>query len=160
VYKKLVLFMVAATLVVAHAPGASAIGVFGSYWDGKDPDAGYGLGLIHKFGIVPIVSVDVRASWVDFGDDVSVIPLEATARAKLGLFFGGLGIGYYIFDASAGGADADNAVGGYGVLGIEFSPLGIGGFGELKYTIVETDVGPAKLDAEGIGVNVGVVFRW
>jgi hypothetical protein len=160
VHKKICALILAATLVAALAPGAGAIGVFGSYWNGKDPDDGYGLGLIHKFAIVPIVSVDVRASWVDFGDDVSVFPLEATARAKLGLFYGGLGLGYYIFDANAGGNEADNAVGGFGVLGIEFSPLGIGGFGELKYTIVETDVGPATMDAEGIGVNVGVVFRW
>ncbi|MDH3197994.1 MAG: hypothetical protein OEO21_07115 [Candidatus Krumholzibacteria bacterium] len=38
------------------------------------------------------MSLDVRASWVDFGDaNTSIIPLEATGRAKLGMFYGGLG---------------------------------------------------------------------
>jgi hypothetical protein len=159
--KKSIALITAVLLTAVLAPPAHAIGVFGSYWDGQDTKSGYGLGLIHKFQIIPIVSLDVRASWVDFGDaNTSIIPLEATGRAKLGLVYGGVGLGYYIFNSHPLGVEIDNQLGGFAVLGLQFTPAGIGAFGELKYTLLETDVGPVKLDASGLGVNVGVVFNW
>ena len=142
-------------LVVAIlAPQANAIGVMGSWWDQDGLGNGYGVGLIHKFGLIPLISIDARASWLSFSDEATeanVFPLEATGRVNLGMFYGGLGLGYYIFDGK-NDASLDNTVGGYIVGGIEITPAGIGGFGELKYTITD------KNDADGIGVNVGVVF--
>ena len=158
--------IIAALLTVALLvpQAASAIGIMGSWWNQDDLKDGYGLGLVHEFGIIPIVSVDARASWLRFsegGTDVDVYPLEATGRVKLGMFYGGLGVGYYIFNGQ-NGANVDNDVGGYLLGGVGFGLFGLGAFGELKYTFLDTDVdyglGKEELKASGIGINVGVTL--
>jgi hypothetical protein len=147
--------VIGALLVVALlAPQANAIGVMGSWWDQDALGNGYGLGLIHKFGIIPLISIDVRASWLSFTDELieaNVFPLEATGRANLGMFYGGLGLGYYIFSGKDN-VDLDNTIGGYILGGVDIGLAGFGVFGELKYTITD------KNSADGIGANIGVNF--
>lgn len=163
--KKSLTVIVALALVVSFAPKAHSIGAFLSYWNGSDTDNGYGAGLSHQIKLVPLISGEVRASWLshsDGGFDMNLYPLEGLVRAKLGLFYAGLGGGYYIFSGKDG-VELDNDWGAFGVAGLELTVAGIGVFGELKYTWIETKMtAPTEsdVDASGIGVNVGVVFNW
>jgi len=157
--RKLLALIVVLAVVTSMAGEAKCLGIFGSYWNGEDIDNGYGLGVKHKFQIIPIFAIDARASWLSFSDDpvdLNMYPLEATALAKLGMFYGGVGAGYYIFDGKD--VDLDNAAGGFILAGIEIALGGLGVFGELKYTWVESKVGDATVDASGAGVNVGVLL--
>ena len=159
--KKLLTLIVVVAVSMSLAGEAKSIGAFVSYWNGEDIDNGYGLGVKHKFQIIPIFAVDIRASWLSFSDDpvdLNMFPLEATALAKLGMFYGGVGAGYYIFDGK--NVDLDNAPGGFILAGIQFALGGMGVFGELKYTWVESKVSGNTVDASGIGVNLGVLFGW
>lgn len=157
--------IIAALLIVAIlAPQVNAIGIMGSWWKQDDLKNGYGIGLIHEFGLLPIVTIDARASWLNFsedGADANVFPLEATGRVKLGMFYGGLGVGYYIFNGGDG-VEIDNSVGGYLIGGIGFGLFGLGAFGEVKYTFLDTDINVGtqtnKLEASGVGINLGVTL--
>jgi hypothetical protein len=158
--KKLLTVVVAAVIVMSFSVQAHSFEAFLSYWNGEDTDNGYGLGVGHQIKIIPIVFADVRASWLSFGDaDMNVYPLEGLVGAKLGIFYLGVGPGYYIF--SGKDVSVDNAWGAFGVGGINFTIAKIGAFGELKYTWVETKIEDTiDVDGSGIGVNVGVVFGW
>ena len=101
--------LVALVLGGGLASEACGLGAYAAYWHGDDTDSGAGFGV--KRNIVPlpiqIVGFDVRASWLKFtegGRSLNVVPLEATGTVGFGLFYGGLGVGYYILD------DADNLV--------------------------------------------------
>jgi hypothetical protein len=149
--------------IVILSPEAECIGLYGTYWDGKDLGDGYGLGAKWKIQIIPILGLDLRGGWVSFSDsDASIIPLEATGFASFGVVYGGVGIGYYIFNADIG--NPDNSAGSYLLLGAKIAPGGTGLFGELKYTFVGTDVQdleiPTKIKADGFGLNLGVLFNW
>jgi len=157
--------MIAAVLAVAiAAPQANAIGVMGSWWKQEDMKNGYGLGVLKTFGIIPLISVDGRVSWLNYSDsgaDANVFPLEVVGRVNLGMFYGGLGLGYYIFDGK-NGAKIDNDIGGSILGGVGFGLAGVHVFGELKYTLLETEIGfggpKSKLDANGFGINLGVTL--
>lgn len=161
--KKLLTVAIAAAVVVSFTAEAHSVGAFLSYWNGKDTDNGYGFGVNHQIKIVPIVHGDIRASWLSFneseGSDLNLYPLEGLVRVKLGMFYVGAGVGYYIF--SGKDVDWDNSWGGFGVGGIEFTILKIGAFGELKYTAVDSRVEDSfDVDGSGIGINAGVIFNW
>jgi hypothetical protein len=159
--RKLLTVIVVLAVSMSLAGEAKSLGAFVSYWNGADIDNGYGLGVKHKFQIIPIFAIDVRASWLSFSDDpvdLNMYPLEATALAQLGLFYGGVGAGYYIF--SGNDLDYENAVGGFLLAGVKLSLGGLGVFGELKYTWVEPKVNDVTFDASGVGVNLGVLFGW
>lgn len=149
-------------LVVCVLP-AQAIGIFGQWQDSKDADSGYGLGLKHEFSIIPIISMDVRASWLRYSGndgegDLDMFPLEAFGRAKLGLFYGGVGIGYYIF---SGDYSPKNSLGGFAAAGVEITLLGLGVFGELRYLWLEPDLDSSiggSADMSGVGANIGVIL--
>jgi hypothetical protein len=158
--KKRIVVVAALLTLAVLAPRANAIGIMGSWWNQDDLKDGYGVGAIHKISIIPIVSVDIRASWLGFtGEAVEadVFPIEATGRASLGMFYGGVGAGYYIFSGK-NDVSIDNDIGLYFVGGIEITPAGIGGFGEVKYTLLETESEGNKVTADGFGINVGVVW--
>lgn len=166
--KKLIVVVAAVAIVMSLSAEAHSIGAFLSYWNGEDTGNGYGIGVNHQIKIIPIVSADIRASWLSFGDvaedlsqlgntDLNVFPLEALGRAKLSLFYLGAGVGYYIFDGKD--LDYDNAWGGFILGGLELSIGPVGAFGELKYTWVETKIdGAGNVDGTGVGVNIGVSF--
>lgn len=158
--KKLVTVLVAAAIVASFTAPAHSVEAFLSYWNGKDTDNGYGFGVGHQIKIIPILFGDLRASWLSFGDaDMNLYPLEGLVGAKLGIFYVGAGPGYYIFSGTD--VSVDNAWGAFGVGGIKFTIAGLGAFGELKYTWVETKIEDSiDIDGSGIGINVGVIFGW
>ena len=155
-----------ATLVVVTmlllAGDAFCIGIFGSYWRAEDAEAGYGLGVKHKFDLIAFTAVDVRATWLSYKDwgmtYLNLFPLEATALARLRFLYGGLGVGYYIFGSSE--IDLDNAGGWYILAGLELNAGGTGLFGELKWSFLETKYGSNDVNLDGFGVNIGLLFNW
>ena len=155
--------LVTAMLVMAGlgtmAPSAHAFGVFGAWWDAEDAsDGGLGFGIRSQTRIVPLVSIDTRISWIKFSDDdFSVYPIEVTGMLKLGMLYAGVGVGYYFFSD-----DLENDFGWYLVGGIDIGAGPVGIFGEVKWTSLSTDIKnaapPESLSADGIGINVGVMF--
>ena len=160
--KRLIVAALAVVMLVSVAPqpAQSNMGVFATWWDAKDMESGFGAGVKYGFPIIPIVSIDARASYIKFSeDDISVytIPLEAVGTLSFGLIYGGVALGYYIW----GGADesTSNRVGGSLLAGVSFGLGGIGAFGEVKYNIVKTTVADVfEAKADGISVNLGVTF--
>jgi hypothetical protein len=149
-------------LSLACALPANAIGVYGQWQDSKDADSdGYGLGLKHEFGIIPLIGIEARASWLRYSDDDSdanldMYPLEAFGKVKLGMFYGGVGLGYYIM---SGDYAPDSTVGGFAAVGIDISLLGLGFFGELRYLYLEPDMETGgSVDMSGVGANLGVTL--
>jgi hypothetical protein len=163
--KKFLIAIVAVAVVMSLAPQAHSIGAYLSYWNGKDTDNGYGVGLNHQFKIIPLIQAEARASWLSFSDNdpgLNVYPLEGLAKVKLGMFYLGLGAGYYIFSGSDN-VKWDNSWGAFGVGGLGITIAKIGVFGELKYTWVETKITEpvaTDVDGSGVGVNIGVIFNW
>jgi hypothetical protein len=153
--------------LTAAVPGAHALGVFATWWNMNDADDnGFGVGVRQTIKILPVVAIDTRASYLSFDDsDLKMYPLEATGLARLGLFYAGLGVGYYIFDAD--GPDLENNFGWYVVGGVEVGAGAVSVFGELKWTQLEADYEnvdpdlsqvPTNIDAAGMGFNAGVAF--
>jgi len=158
--------LVALALVGAAAPSARAVGLYASWWNiDQSNDDGFGFGLRQPVPITKLIAINTDATWVKFGDsDTNVFPLEVSGVAKLGLFYGGLGVGYYIFDASEG--DVDNNFGWFAVGGIEVALHKTGIFGEFKYRKLSADIKdvkpgsgfPTSVDADGMGFDVGVIL--
>jgi hypothetical protein len=165
-------FPIIATLAVlllgAATPSAHAIGVMASWWNiDKENTDGFGFGLRQEVPITPLFALHTDASWLKFsknGNDTNVFPLEASAVARLGLFYGGLGLGYYIFDTD--GTSIDNNFGWFAKAGVHVGLAKVGVFGEIKYTKLSADFKdvkpgsglPTSLDADGVGFNVGVML--
>jgi len=141
--------------VMATSKPAHALGVFLQWQDTDDGGSSYGLGLKHKFSIVPIFGIEARASWLKFDDfgpaSVNLYPLEAFGRFKLGLFYVGAGLGYYLF---SGDFKPDDTAGGFGAGGVEFTLFGLGAFAELRYLVLK----PTDIDLSGFGANAGVIL--
>ena len=100
--RALLLPTVVAAFLAAETTPANALGGFAHWQQSEDMDSGFGFGLTHKFQIVPVFSAEARAAWVSFDGgqnhkDTNMYPLEAIGRVKLGLLYGGAGIGYYLF---------------------------------------------------------------
>ena len=154
----LVLLILTLGFVTMTATSAHALGIFAQWQDAKDMDGAFGLGLKHDFTIIPLVGIDARVSYHLYteGDGMNMFPLEAFGKLNLGLFYGGLGIGYYIF--SGNDFAPDNEIGGFVAGGVSFGLGGLGAFAELRYLLLEPSVGNAKLDLSGFGVNAGVTL--
>ncbi len=147
-------------MLAVAAPNAGAIGAFATWWNMNDPgDDGYGGGLRHRMPLVPVIGIDLRASYVKFsGNDIGVFPLEATGIVHTSVLYGGIGLGYYIFNGDK--FDLKDDFGWYLVAGAEFSPGPVGVFAEFKWTQLKTDIknSSGQADFDGAGVNVGVIF--
>ena len=165
--KKLCIAAMVATLALsALAPSAHAIGVMASWWNMNDANTdGFGFGIQQKFKLAPMVALDMRTSYINFKDSkLKVFPLEATGLLSLSMFYAGVGVGYYIFDANE--LSIDNNIGWYVLGGAEIGAGPVGVFGEVKWTSVSSDINdvkpgsglPTSLSADGIGFNVGVRF--
>lgn len=160
--------MIAILALSSLAPSAHAIGVMASWWNiDKSNEDGFGFGIVNRFNITPLFAFDTRASWIKFNDSkTDVFPIEATAMVNIALIYGGVGVGYYIFNTD-GALSLDNNFGWYVVGGAHLGVGPVGVFGEIKWTSLSadfkdvdpsiTDV-PKSLDADGIGFNVGVSF--
>jgi len=167
--KKLCMIAMVAVLgLSALAPSAQAMGVMASWWNmDKANDDGFGFGIVNRFNITPLFAFDTRASWIKFKDaDTDIFPIEATAMVNIALVYGGVGVGYYIFNTS-GSVSLDNDFGWYALAGAHLGVGPVGVFGELKWTSLSADIKgvdpsikdvPTSLDADGIGFNVGVMF--
>lgn len=160
-FAKIAAFSMTLILAATVISPASAIGVFGQWQDSKDADSGYGLGLKHEFGIIPMIGIEARASWLRYSEENSdenldTFPLEAFGKVKLGMFYGGIGLGYYIM---SGDYSPDSSLGGFAALGIDFGLGGLGVFGEVRYLYLEPDVETGgSVDMSGIGANLGVTL--
>ena len=171
-----VVAVLACTALALFAPHAHAFGIMGSWWNIKDTDSdGWGGGIRQEIPLIPgkhdaeeglvHLSLDTRASFLNFKDsDLNMFPLEVGALLGLGVLYGELGAGYYIMDSDV---DIDNNWGWYVLAGVLVGRGTKGLFGEVKWTSlsadihnVDVDLGdvPNTLDADGVGINVGVSF--
>ena len=166
--KRIVSVLLAVVMVGSAVSNAHAIGAYMSWWKpDKIDDQGFGAGLRMPIKIIPILSVDARASWINFSDnDMNVYPVEAIGIVTLGIFYGGLGLGYYFFDSSNDAYEVKDSVGWNVVLGATLGLQKLNIFGEAKWTDLEADVEalgtnvspPNSLDAAGVGFNLGLMF--
>lgn len=171
-----------AILISAVVASAGGVGVFGSYLDGKDSGPGYGGGIKFKAGLSEYFAVELRASCLtkfddwEGDDDLFVIPLEAALVLNLPLgkdvpltLYGGIGGGYAIIP-EADDIDYDDTFCYFALGGIEFA-LGesVSLFAEAQYRVLEVDGADYdgtdidfddELKFTGLGVNVGLLFRW
>jgi hypothetical protein len=155
---------IALALIVAAAAlsPAGAVGLFAQWQDSKDGDSGFGLGVSQNFSIVPVFSLEPRISWIRYSADegdgnLDMFPLELFGRAKFGMFYGGVGLGYYIM---SGDHAPDNSLGGFAALGIEFSLASLGAFAEARYLYLEPEYEElsTNVDMSGIGASLGVIL--
>lgn len=165
--KRIGIVVFAALVLCSSFHSAHALGVMASWWqmDSSSED-GFGFGLRERIQIVPLIGIDTRVSWINFKDgDTNVFPLEAAGVVTLGLFYGGIGVGYYIFDAED--VELDNNFGWFVLGGVDVGLGGFGLFGDIMYRELESDIEnvdpnlsnvPTSLDAAGVGFNVGVTF--
>ena len=162
--KRISIIVFAALVLCSSFQSAHALGVMASWWKMDDTNEnGFGFGLRERVKIVPLIGIETRASWINFSDaDMNVFPLEAAGVATLGLFYGGIGVGYYIFDA-----DLENSFGWFVLAGVDVGLGGFGLFGDLQWRDLSADFEdvdpnlsnvPTSLDAAGVGFNVGVTF--
>jgi hypothetical protein len=113
------------------------------------------------------LSLDTRASYLRFDDaDLNMFPLEVGAMLGLGVLYGEIGGGYYIMD-SGSEFEIENNWGWYMLAGVMLGKGTKGLFGEIKWTSLTSDFEdvdvdfedvPDSLEADGIGVNVGISF--
>ena len=132
--KKLCMIAMVAVLgLSALAPSAQAMGVMASWWNmDKANDDGFGFGIVNRFNITPLFAFDTRASWIKFKDaDTDIFPIEATAMVNIALVYGGVGVGYYIFNTS-GSVSLDNDFGWYALAGAHLGVGPVGVFGDAK----------------------------
>ncbi len=157
--------LIAAAFVGMSTPNAHALGIYGIWWmPDKSDDDGWGAGVKDVKHFSPLLAIDGRVSYVNFSSpDAGVVPLEMTALVSLGVWYGGIGAGYYFM---TGDAALDNTFGYYFLAGLE---LGLGGtniFGEVKWQKLSPDFdlpggGSADFDALVIhaGVSIGMLRR-
>jgi hypothetical protein len=143
-------------LLLGVPSSAHALALYGSWWDLGDLEEGIGLGAKQKVFKFTAVSIEARAGWLDLSDaDTDLVPLEADVLVDVGIFYGGGGMGYYLI-----GSETEDTIGYFGVAGAGFSLMGLGVFGEAKYTSIDAEAGGRDLDADGFGVNAGVYLGW
>ena len=170
-----VLLAVVFSLIIGGCSHGSGVefGAFAASLDSDDLGEGYGGGAKLELNPIDMVSIDARASWIQFDDtDIDMVPLEAAALLNFPMFWEhivpyiGAGVGYYLFDGS--GADLDDEVGFFPLAGLEVGLHSISFLAEARWLFLESDVAGAKgelrnlteADVDGFGVNLGVLFRF
>jgi hypothetical protein len=152
------------------AGSLAELGAFGSYLDSDDLGDGYGAGVKLEVKPTDILSVDGRASWLYFEDfEIHMIPLEVAGRLNLPLLgerivpYVGAGGGWYLFEADD--VDLDDDVGFFPLVGLEAGLQSVALFAEARWLFLETDVDEVvgdvvEADVDGLGINVGLLFRF
>ena len=182
---RMFLCVLGVVLLGAVAASANGLGVFGSYWDTKDADDGYGGGAKLQIDVMENICIEARGSYYpEFGSDsddeikVDIIPIEADAIIKFPIsdlltpFVGG-GVGYYMFevDNDVEGVDVsiDDEFGFFALAGVEIGlSEQVSLFVEGKYTWLDitADVsGGGESESEdgtldGFGGNAGLMLKW
>ena len=168
---RMFLVVLGVVLLGVGIASANGLGVFGSYWDTKDADSGWGGGAKLQLEAMPNIYIEARGSYFpDFGDSsdddptVDVIPVEADAIVKFPLadrfapYVGG-GAGYYMFDVSGNvhdedsganiSVDIDDEFGWFALAGVEIGLSDqVSLFAEGKYTWLD-----ATMKAKGDGID-------
>lgn len=155
-----------------HGTGIE-LGPFGSSLESDDLGHGYGGGAKLELSPIDWVSLDGRAGYIRFGDtEVDMIPLEAAGLLNFPMIgerivpYVGAGAGYYLFDADD--ADLQNKVGFFPLAGLEIGLWRVFLMAEARWLFLQTDVESAEgelqnlreADVDGLGINVGVLFRF
>jgi len=134
----------------------AGVGLFGTYWNSKDYDDMYGVGLRLGTEIYSGIGVEARASYIStdlFSDPditMDVVPIEGVVSWKLDVSeaikpYIGAGIGYYIKNPKWGASNlgdeisANDCVGYFGLAGVDFLMGNITLFGEAKYNLINDD---------------------
>ncbi len=146
------------------------LGIFAAYLDADALGDAAGIGARLKLGLTELFAVDIRASYLEFDSNASMVPLEGLALLQLPLgerlkLYGGAGLGYYMFDVSGG--EVEDSVGYFPVCGLEFAMQRVKLFGEVRWLLLSADVDAAgteleglvegdSADVDGVGVNVGI----
>jgi hypothetical protein len=180
--KKRTLIMTAMAVFGLCAAGwaDSGVGVFGSYFDPEDLDGGFGAGVKARAGQEP-VHLQVRGTWYEdladdaglFDVDLQTIPVDAGLALTFDLqpqlvLTGGGGVSWFFLDIDDG--DVDDELGWYAEVGLEAQiSEGVWLFGQVLWRGVEAsadnddldliDADGVDLDLDGVGVNVGLIFR-
>jgi hypothetical protein len=150
----LVLTAVIAGVLICAPLAEAALGGYYSYWQGDDLDSGNGVGGRATILHLAIVEVDARISVLRFDKPgVTAVPIELAGYASLGVFYGGLGVGYYIFDEKI----VDSG-GTFVLLGAKVALMGFGFFAETNYRFIQPTVNNVEIDASGVGASFGVLL--
>jgi opacity protein-like surface antigen len=167
--------LIAAGIVLggcSHGTGIE-LGAFGSSLKSEDLGRGYGGGAKLELNPIDRLSLDGRVSYIRFADTkVNMVPLEAAALLNFPMAgerivpYVGAGAGYYLFEADD--ADLDNKVGFFPLAGLEIGLWRVSLLAEARWLFLQTDVESAKgelrnlreADVDGLGINLGVLFRF
>lgn len=180
--------IVATAVALALCTGASyagGLGLYGSMWNPKDLDEGYGGGVKLKSDLGDVVSIELRGTYYgDMSDDigandvdVQVIPVELGLALNIPLgdalvLYAMGGAGYYFLDAEVNDQDVDldDEVGWYAGGGIEITlGEGVSLFAEGQYRAVEGQAKDDKaddidndfdIDLAGVAINAGLLLKW
>ena len=187
------------------------LGACVSYWDlsrldGLDVEGAAGGGIVGLFRLHDFYALELRLSGFGasdardittedgqrFENDVTIVamPLEANVLGRLPLgeklgLYGGLGLGYYLFDGQSNSEldgnetvydiEVDDEFGFYALAGLRFQCTShLAAFVEGKYTWIETSIEKAtevlhdigidwveqELDFSGLAVSVGLLFTF
>jgi len=182
--KRIVMLLVAVAAIGAAPSHAGSWGVFGSYWDTKEADHGFGGGLRTSFG--EALQFDLRGTYFnDLKRDAGVndyklhaAPFDAGLsfhfqnESAVEPYLGG-GASYFLLDSNRG--KIDDEVGYYALAGVEFgsnSPSGMRFFVEGQYrdvrgTIVDRDNSDLpdvtrriRLQLRGLGATAGLLWHF
>ncbi len=178
--KRKILLALTTTALLSVPAWAGQFGVYGSYWDTKDAQSGYGGGAKVSWGIFELRGTyfndvtDKRApDRVDF--KLHAAPIGAGLKFDLThdtpvTPYIGAGAAYYLLSTNVG--STQDEVGWYGVAGIDINtPSKVGVNVEAVYHGVRgtvknltTDnihiVNRTNVDLSGLGVNAGVFWRF
>jgi len=176
--KKLGLCAVGALIftVLASAPAsAGSFGVYGAYWDAKDPDSSWGVGARVGFDFVKYLELEFHGTYYgDFGQDIlgtsvdmRAIPVDGGLRInflpeKVVNPYVGAGFTYYFLDVSDG--SVDNTTGWYAEGGLEIGKGNTKFMMEAVWRKMDTSVSLDAFDFDttfdGITAQVGVNWTW
>lgn len=163
-------FILVLAMSVTLGPVASAgdVQVFGTIFDSQDgSDTATGLGA--RLNVGDTIRLSLGYSYIDEGKielgDLGELSLESSiidvgGKFELPLnFYLGVGGSYYILDDSLDASD--NEWGVYGNAGWSFGILAVHLFAEVQAPYVVARFGrDGDLDLSGIGLNLGLMFRW
>jgi hypothetical protein len=175
---KKLLLAVPVVLLFAAPAWAGTFGVYGAYYDagGDVEDSTYGAGVRLGFEFVPILELDIHATYFDkFEQDLgpagtaefTVMPLDAgikfniLPKKKFNPYIGA-GATYWFLDTNFG--SVDDEVGYYALAGVDFGGEKGKFFVEAMYRTLDSTFsdsgGDFDASADGYTLNAGFLWRW
>ena len=155
--KKIILTMLALSLLAAGATHAGSFGVGASYWDTEDVGESAGGGIQFAFQMTPLLDFETRATYFKelsdepldelfdgdspFDTGLTAIPVEIGLRLNFARDaasfrpYASAGASYYILDSEFG--DVDDEYGWYAGLGTSIGGGNVAFFAEILYRSAE-----------------------